>query len=252
MSSGIPFSFQGSSVDGAAMRSSSSRLRRTRAGATRRDRYAKVPIRGALPREARPGPPEGLPSCSSLILYTSAQAACILDRRLRARSEQCRFVGYVRSRRAQDPDARHGACVGKGRMTTRISVGDTGARGRSMSMRAAIGALAGLTATVPMSVALEVMRQRLPPRERGSLPPRKIAMRAARRVGLRVHTDKRQRDLVTLVTHFGFGAAAGTLYVPLASRLGSLPPVLRGMGFGVAVWLADDQPRPARPTARCG
>jgi uncharacterized membrane protein YagU involved in acid resistance len=108
-----------------------------------------------------------------------------------------------------------------------------------MSMWAALGALAGLTATVPMTVALEVMRQRLPVRERGSLPPRKIATRAARRVGLPVHTDKRQRDLVTLVTHFGFGAAAGTLYVPLASRMGSLPPVLRGMSFGVAVWLVS-------------
>jgi len=108
-----------------------------------------------------------------------------------------------------------------------------------MRMTAAIGALAGLTATVPMTVVLEVMRQRLPARERGSLLPRKIAMRAARRVGLRVQTDKRQRDLVTLVTHFGFGAAAGTLYVPLASRMSSLPSVLRGMGFGVAVWLVS-------------
>jgi uncharacterized membrane protein YagU involved in acid resistance len=108
-----------------------------------------------------------------------------------------------------------------------------------MATRAAIGALAGLAATVPMSVALEVMRQRLPPQERSSLPPKRIATRAARRMGLRVQTNQRRRDVVTLVTHFGFGAAAGTLYAPLASRLDAQPPVLRGMSFGVAVWLVS-------------
>src|SRR5687767_4514049 len=97
--------------------------------------------------------------------------------------------------------------------------------------------MAGLMATIPMTVAMELMRRRLPVRERGRLPPRQIAMRVAERLGIRAHMDERQHGAVTLVTHFGFGAAAGALYAPLARRLRSSPPVLGGTCFGFAVWL---------------
>jgi uncharacterized membrane protein YagU involved in acid resistance len=101
------------------------------------------------------------------------------------------------------------------------------------------GATAGLLATIPMTLAMELMRRRLPIHERGRLPPRTIAMRLTRRAGKHAQMDERQRNAVTLVTHFGFGAAAGTLYAPLARRLGSSPLLLRGIGFGLAVWLVS-------------
>jgi uncharacterized membrane protein YagU involved in acid resistance len=99
--------------------------------------------------------------------------------------------------------------------------------------------MAGLMATIPMTVAMELMRRRLPLRERRRLPPRKITMRVARRLGVQAHMDERQRGAVTLVTHFGFGAAAGALYAPLARRLGPSPPLLAGTVFGLAVWLVS-------------
>src|SRR5436190_911638 len=43
------------------------------------------------------------------------------------------------------------------------------------------GALAGLAATVPMTLAMELMYRQLPPRQRYPLPPRLITQRLARR-----------------------------------------------------------------------
>jgi hypothetical protein len=44
----------------------------------------------------------------------------------------------------------------------------------------------------------------------------------------------RPRWLVWLL-HFGYGGATGAIYAPLARRL-PLPPGLRGVAFGLAVW----------------
>jgi uncharacterized membrane protein YagU involved in acid resistance len=101
------------------------------------------------------------------------------------------------------------------------------------------GAMAGLLATIPMTLVMELMRRRLPSHERGRLPPRTIAMRAARRLGMRRRMDERQSRAVTLVTHFGFGAATGALYAPWARRLDPLPPLLEGTLFGLGVWLVS-------------
>ena len=101
------------------------------------------------------------------------------------------------------------------------------------------GAIAGLLATVPMSLVMELMRRRLPMHERGRLPPKKIAVRLARRFGMQSHMDVSQRGALTLLTHFGFGAAAGAIYSPLGHRLHSLAAPLRGILFGLTVWLVS-------------
>ena len=100
------------------------------------------------------------------------------------------------------------------------------------------GALAGLTATIPMTVAMELMRRSLPAHERGSLPPKKVALRAARRTGLHAHLHDWQRDALALVAHFGFGTIAGSLYAPLVGRVG-LPPMVRGIIFGLLLWVVS-------------
>lgn len=97
------------------------------------------------------------------------------------------------------------------------------------------GALAGLTATVPMTAALEIMHRRLPKRERYPLPPRQIAMRLAEEAGIKEHLDEPERQHLTLAGHFAYGTATGALYAPLAQKL-SLPPLLGGVAYGLAVW----------------
>ena len=101
------------------------------------------------------------------------------------------------------------------------------------------GAMAGLLATIPMTLVMEIMRRRLPIHERGRLPPRTIAMRAASRLRMRRRMDERQRGAVAVITHFGFGAAMGALYPPLAWRLDGVPSFFGGTIFGLAVWLVN-------------
>ena len=101
----------------------------------------------------------------------------------------------------------------------------------------AAGALAGLTATAPMTLAMSAMHRRLPARERYPLPPRQITMNAARKAGVEPaqDLDEPERLGLTMLAHFGYGTAVGALYGPIAPR--SLPgSVLGGVGWGLAVW----------------
>jgi hypothetical protein len=100
------------------------------------------------------------------------------------------------------------------------------------------GALAGFAATVPMTWVMEVLHRRLPGRERYPLPPRKVTMRLADRAGVRHELDEPERLGLTLLAHFGMGAAAGALYGPLAGALPG-PAPLRGAAYGLAVWAGN-------------
>ena len=97
------------------------------------------------------------------------------------------------------------------------------------------GALAGLAATVPMTIAMEAMHRRLPRRQRYPLPPRKVTMRAAGAAGVRHKLDESERLGLTLAAHFGYGTGAGALYGPL-SRSVKGPAAVKGMGYGLLVW----------------
>ena len=97
------------------------------------------------------------------------------------------------------------------------------------------GAAAGLAATVPMTAAMVAMHRGLPAYERHSLPPRKITMRAAGKLGLREHLDEPQRTAATLAAHFGYGTAVGSLLGAVAPR-GVAKAAVAGAGFGLLVW----------------
>lgn len=99
------------------------------------------------------------------------------------------------------------------------------------------GAVAGCIATVPMSVAMELMYRQLPAPERYPLPPSEITA-VAEQSSLGAALDQPSHTAVTLAAHFGYGAAAGALYGPLIARL-RLPPALAGSTFGVLVWTAS-------------
>lgn len=95
------------------------------------------------------------------------------------------------------------------------------------------GALAGLIATVPMSLTMIVMHQYLPSEQRHPLPPRQISDKVSHHLRMdRLIDDAQAR---TLVSHFAYGAAAGAIYGGMVRQ----PPVLStlsGVGFGLAVW----------------
>lgn len=102
-----------------------------------------------------------------------------------------------------------------------------------------IGGLAGLLATGPMTVAMNLLFKRLPRSERYPLPPARITTRVASRLGMGRAVDQPdQHALLTTVVHYGFGSAMGALYTPLGDRLPA-PPVAKGILWGLFVWLGN-------------
>jgi hypothetical protein len=102
----------------------------------------------------------------------------------------------------------------------------------------AVGALAGLAATVPMTAVMAGIHRLLPRYERYPLEPYRVTTRLARRAGVSGRLSRRQREAAATVAHFGYGAAAGAAFVPLAARL-PVPLALAGAVFGLLVWAAS-------------
>ena len=102
--------------------------------------------------------------------------------------------------------------------------------------RVLLGALAGLAATAPMTLAMKLMHERLPREERYPLPPRQVTEGMAEAAGVNEHLDEEGREAATWVSHFAYGTACGALYGALSGGQAHGHPVLGGVGFGVAVW----------------
>jgi uncharacterized membrane protein YagU involved in acid resistance len=101
-----------------------------------------------------------------------------------------------------------------------------------------IGAIAGLGATIPMTVGMEAMFRFLPKRERYRLPPRQITMALAEQAGVKEQLTAPARTTVTLAAHFGYGAATGAIYAPNAIE-NHWPPLVSGVIFGLAIWVVS-------------
>lgn len=99
------------------------------------------------------------------------------------------------------------------------------------------GTLAGLIATVPMTIVMLAAQRIIPRWQQYALPPERLTDKVTRRIELRKQMDKPQLLAASLVSHFGFGAAAGGIY-GLLSRIVPLPSVLKGIIFGIVVWFA--------------
>jgi uncharacterized membrane protein YagU involved in acid resistance len=108
----------------------------------------------------------------------------------------------------------------------------------TVSSALVIGALAGLTATLPMTLFMQQMHQQLPPHERYPLPPSEIVEELTEQAGMADQIDQSEHMALTLLAHFGYGAATGALYAPLAQAL-EPPAVLGGAVFGLGVWSAS-------------
>ena len=104
--------------------------------------------------------------------------------------------------------------------------------------RILLGAIGGVVATGPMTVAMILLHRRLPQRERYPLPPREITMKLARETGVEGELSPAARSSVTLLSHFGYGAAAGAIYGGTSDHFAA-PPVARGTVFGLILWIAS-------------
>ena len=108
--------------------------------------------------------------------------------------------------------------------------------GPPVTGRIVTGALAGLLATVPMSAAMLLMYRLLPGEERYPLPPHQITVEVAERVDQEQLVDEPAEVAVaTGAAHFGYGAAAGSLYALTAARM-PLPSAVKGAAFSLFVW----------------
>ena len=96
---------------------------------------------------------------------------------------------------------------------------------------AAVGALAGVVATLPMS-ALMLLAQRLG--LMGTQPPRRITDGALDVAG--ANPPEHTRRLLTALSHVGFGATAGVPFVLLSRAVPPSPRPLLGAAYGVGVW----------------
>jgi hypothetical protein len=117
------------------------------------------------------------------------------------------------------------------------------------------GGLAGVGATVPMTAAMLLMEQVLPPTHRYPLPPEQITLRLAGGEGVLRHLKSKPLRLgASLALHFGFGGAAGALFALLGEHIPlpfALPPlrvgdrrvapvsIVRGIVFALGVWAAS-------------
>lgn len=97
------------------------------------------------------------------------------------------------------------------------------------------GSIAGFLATAPMTLAMSAMHRALPAKDQEPLPMRQVVDNVAASAGVDLGPDEEVHEAVALSAHFGYGAAVGSLYGPLAGSTG-LPRVAEGMLFGLVVW----------------
>jgi hypothetical protein len=97
------------------------------------------------------------------------------------------------------------------------------------------GAAAGAAATLPMTMVMETLHERLPGEPARPLPPREITEGVAAKAGVQNELDERDKQQLTLAGHFGYGAACGALF-GLAAPRRAPAAVASGVLFGLAVW----------------
>ena len=97
------------------------------------------------------------------------------------------------------------------------------------------GAVGGLAATLPMTLSMLLMRALMPWHERYDLEPQLVTESTAKRLRLQRLLGRHQRQTISMMLHFGFGAAAGSIF-GLSARLLALPLALGGVIYGLLVW----------------
>ena len=97
------------------------------------------------------------------------------------------------------------------------------------------GAAAGVVATVPMTMVMETLHERLPGEVPRPLPPREIAEGLAVKFGISRTLSERDIENLTLALHVGYAALTGALFSMVAPRH-TARGVAAGAMFGLGVW----------------
>lgn len=101
--------------------------------------------------------------------------------------------------------------------------------------RLLIGTIAGAAATVPMTLVMETLHDRLPGEPPRPLPPREITESLAAKAGAADDIREPEMEALTLASHFGYGALCGAVFGLLAPR--RMPAAIAcGTLFGLGVW----------------
>jgi hypothetical protein len=98
--------------------------------------------------------------------------------------------------------------------------------------RLLIGAIAGLTATIPMTIVIVLGRGL---RLLWTPPPKQITKRIANRAGVHAQPSSDEFKASWVAAHFAYGAGCGSIY-SLARPMLPGPVALKGLIFGETVW----------------
>ncbi len=100
------------------------------------------------------------------------------------------------------------------------------------------GTLAGLVATLPMTIFMLATQRFLPKRQQYELPPEMIVKDLSHKLHVRHHLNKQLILGATTASHFGYGAMMGTAFGPLQRRV-PLPASAQGVLYGLFIWAAS-------------
>ncbi len=100
------------------------------------------------------------------------------------------------------------------------------------------GALAGLIATVPMTLFMLAAHRNLPLPQRYPLPPSLITQRTLGRRPTSAYLPM-PNLAATLLLHFAFGAATGAVFSAAPAAMRQAYPAATGIAYGLSVWAAS-------------
>jgi hypothetical protein len=98
------------------------------------------------------------------------------------------------------------------------------------------GAIAGLVATLPMTILMAIGKRRLSWQSQEPLPPRQITRGVLQTVNLDNEVSFNQEMVLTAVNHFAYGAGAGAAYGGLFPSRSLAGAVSAGIVYGLGVW----------------
>ncbi len=103
---------------------------------------------------------------------------------------------------------------------------------------AAMGGFAGLLATAPMTLVMNRLHRSLPAKDQQAIPPSRITAALESAVTSGTKPSHEQHQTLTMVAHYGYGAAMGSLFGAAATKW-IRPTASTGVLFGLGVWAAS-------------